>query len=157
MYNTFNIQKYNQEISYFPTRMLAVQTFYSINIKKKIHEINIESKILIEESINFFYNNYNENYNSKNLNKEIFEKIIFTVLKNKCIVDTFLEKNINNKWSIKRIAPIIYSILSCSICENMILQYSFKKLLINDYLQISKSLGYKNEIGFINKILHKSM
>ena len=149
----FNFKEYNKEISYFPTRMLVVQTFYSIQIRRKVRQLSSSLINIIQSSINFSNKNFIENFQYYNLKNNFFNQIVFKILKNQVIIDNFINKTISHNWSIKRISKVTYSILSCGLYEKIILKYSFKKLLINDYLQITKALGHVKDIGFINKIL----
>lgn len=152
MLNDFKTE-YQKEISYFPTRMLAVQTYYSIEMKQNIQSKSYDLSQIVKKSIEFSIKNFQKYFEEKNLSKTLFKQIVINVIQNKDTINTIIRKKISNDWSITRIPKVTYSILSCSIYENNILKYPFKKLLINDYLQISKALGHGKDTGFINKIL----
>ena len=96
---------------------------------------------------------YKSKYDIGKLNEKILVAIVDNVQENLSDIDKIIGANILKSWSIDRLSKVIIAILRCGICELLILHNSYKAILINDYLQIAKSLGHDAEKGFINKIL----
>ena len=67
------------------------------------------------------------------------------------LIKLFLGK----KWRLERLPKLVLAILRVGIGEILIDNQKGIPNIINDYLQITKSLNHFQELGFINSILDK--
>ena len=71
-------------------------------------------------------------------------------------IDKKIILKLAHNWTIKRLPALVLSILRAGIGDiiNGVLLKNLKtSILINDYLQITKSLNHFSELSFINSVL----
>ena len=133
--------------SLYSSRILAVQTLYSfdiINNKKDIKQISSD------------YIDYHAlKYSNKNLDLEFYNKIINFIVNNISNIDDKIQSNLEKNWKLERLPKLVLSILRTGTGELIHFSNSNIAIVINDYLQITKSLNHFEELGFINSILDK--
>lgn len=134
--------------SLYSTRLLVIQTIYSfeiLNDKKKLEQI-------LTDCIDY----YNSKFPNKNLDQNYYKELVTFIVDSIHTIDKKIESNIDNNWKIERLPKLVLSILRSGIGDLNFYSKSNKALLINDYLEASKSLNHSEEIGFINSILDKA-
>ena len=134
-------------LSFYTTRMLIVQTLYSIdmlNKKKNVEKIALE---YIEYSKKKHFNHL--------FNKKQYLELLYYTINNIVIIDSIIILHLNKTWKLHRLFKIVLSILRAGIADILKLNHSNIANAINDYLQIANSLNYFRELGFINSVLNK--
>ena len=142
-----DLTKNLKSLTLYPSRILAVQTIYSYQIlKKKKNIIQISSE---------YIEYHNLKYKHNNLNLDFYHTLIKLTTHNIVEIDEKIKWKLDKKWKIERLPEVVLSILRVGIGEIIKTQYSTIAIVINDYLQIAKSLNHFKELSFINSILDK--
>ena len=123
-------------------RLLAVQALYQILLTRQKYEDVLKEfvKFRIEKS---------------KVDMELFETILSGVSKKIKNIDKQISKLIKDDWKIDRIEPVVLSILRSGIFELQQNEDSFRKIIINEYINIAHSFFNGKEPAFINAILDK--
>lgn len=74
--------------------------------------------------------------------------LVYSVLQNKLFLEYQVNHYINKKPSNK-----IYVLLLMGACEALIMDKTPEYAIVNEYVDLAKELGFKHQIGFINKVL----
>ncbi|MFK7761103.1 MAG: transcription antitermination factor NusB [Candidatus Midichloriaceae bacterium] len=131
----------------YPTRILIVQTMYSVDILNERKDI---------EQISSDYIDYHvSKYSNQNLDKEFYYKLLHFIIDNLSSIDNTIKLNLDEKWKLERLPKLVLAILRVGVGEVSIDKNLEIATIINDYLQITKSLNHLEELGFINGILDK--
>ncbi len=133
--------------SLYPARILAVQAMYSMDIltgKKNLSQIASD------------YLDYHvTKYPKQNLDQKFYLNILESTYNHLKYIDKKISINLENTWKLERLPKLVLAILRIGVAEITMSTNPQIALIINDYLQISKSLNHEGEIGFINSILDK--
>lgn len=121
------------------TRELLFQLLYSKEIQKELEEEQIdmfieENEISKKEQISYIKDTINGI--EKNINK----------------ISEFIEKNLNEKWTINRISKIDIAILKLAIYELIYSKLPYK-VVINEAVELAKKYGDDSSKSFVNGIL----
>ena len=133
--------------SLYPERVLAVQATYSMDI--------LAGKKLLSQVASDYILYYIEKYPKQNLNREFYLNLLENTYDNLKYIDKKISINLENTWKLERLPKLVLAILRVGGVEIIISKKPQVALIINDYLQISKSLNHEGEVGFINSILDK--
>ena len=128
-------------------RKYAVQAIFQFFFTK--NEIN---RIL--EDFNYF-----KIYDGQEINlrydRQFFCKIVNGVHDKKANILKLIEKNLSKEWFLDRIDLTMQSIMSLAIYELKECQSTPIKVIINEYVTISRLYLKKSDVGFVNGILDK--
>ncbi|WP_236870014.1 transcription antitermination factor NusB [Candidatus Bandiella numerosa] len=142
-----NLTDNSEYLSLYPARILVVQTLYSIDILNKKKDI---------EQISLDYIEYHvEKYSNQNLDEKFYYELLSSTIDNTSSIDELIRTNLNKKWRLERLPKLVLAILRVGIADISIMNHLEVATIINDYLQITKSLNHSEELGFINSILDK--
>lgn len=131
----------------YSPRVLAIQTIYSFDI--------LDNKKDIKQISSDYVSYYTFKYPNKQLNIEFYENLINFIVNNISNIDDQIHSNLEKKWKLERLPKLVLSILRSGIGELLHFSNSNVAIVINDYLQITKSFNHLEELGFINSILDK--
>ncbi len=131
----------------YPTRILIAQTMYSVDILEERKDIEQISSDYIEYHVS--------KYSNQNLDKEFYYKLLNFIIDNLSSIDDMIKLNLGEKWKLERLPKLVLAILRVGVGEISIDKHLEIATIINDYLQITKSLNHFDELGFINGILDK--
>ena len=130
---------------HFPTRMLAVQILYAKDMNNH----------LIDRIVSDLITYHNDKYSLNNINETILKELTAFIDQRILHIDNSISNYLDKNWSICRLPKVVLAILRTS-CGECILGYEDNiAILINDYLQITKSLNHNKEVKFINSVIHK--
>ena len=87
-------------------------------------------------------------------NKSYIEKIVKGTLKNQKKIDDLINKNLKN-WKLSRIESLVRAILRISTYELIHENNIPKKVIFNEYIEISKFFFDGEEPSLINAVLDK--
>lgn len=133
------------------TRLAAVKALYSF----EINELSDKSKTpgeLMVDIIEFYYETDGKN---KSLDQEFLSELIQGVCENKTVLDKSIVSKLSDGWKIERLGPVILSILRTAVFEMMSHSDTHLKIIINEYVGITRSFFDEKEVGFVNGILDK--
>ncbi|MFQ3307578.1 MAG: transcription antitermination factor NusB [Candidatus Midichloriaceae bacterium] len=134
-----------EDIHLYTSRMLAVQSIYSFNL---LGDIKSPSQISLD-----YISYYTSNYLMQNLNQSFYLNLFKHTYENIALIDGEIQKRLQESWKLHRLSKIILAILRVGVSELFLKHEKNIAIIINDYLQISKSLGHTDETGFVNGIL----
>ncbi len=119
-----------------------IKDIASINDENITQEVGIDTPSLIA----------NSDDNSKN--KDLLS-IIINLMKMLEDIDDHILDHLSSNWRWDRMAKVVQAILRAAVFE--IIYYPTLELgiIIQDYLEISKSFDHYDELGFINSVLDK--
>jgi N utilization substance protein B len=137
----------SEYLSLYPTRILITQTMYSIDILEEKKDIEQISSDYIEYHVS--------KYSNQNLDKEFYYKVLHFIIDNLSRIDGMIKLNLGKKWKLERLPKLVLAILRVGVGEILIDKHLEIATIINDYLQITKSLNHFDELGFINGVLDK--
>ena len=133
--------------SLYPERVLAVQAIYSIGI--------LSGKKPLSQVASDYIAYHIEKYPKQDFNQEFYLNLLENTYDNLEYIDKKISINLENTWKLERLPKLVLAILRVGSTEITISKKPQVALIINDYLQVSKSLNHEGEIGFINSILDK--
>lgn len=138
------------------SRMAAVKALYASDINEKVYA-NEESKDPDELALEIIscYDDNEEGLGNVKLDEEFFLKIVRGVCKNQQVLDEKIVGFLNEGWSMERLGPVIRSILRAAVCELMLFDDIPLKVIINEYVNITRAFFSEKEVGFANGILDK--
>ena len=142
-----NLTDNPEYLSLYPARILVVQTLYSIDILNKKKDTEQISSDYIEYHI--------EKYSNQNLDKKFYYELLNYIIDNTSSIDEFIRINLDKKWRLERLPKLVLAILRVGVADILVMNHLEVATIINDYLQITKSLNHLGELGFINSILDK--
>jgi N utilization substance protein B len=142
-----NLTDNSEYLSLYPARILVVQTLYSIDILNKKKDIEQISSDYIEYHV--------EKYSNQNLDKKFYYELLSSTIDNTSSIDELIRTNLDKKWRLERLPKLVLAILRVGIADISTMNHLEVATIINDYLQITKSLNHSEELGFINSILDK--
>ncbi len=133
------------------SRYLAVQAAYNLMISPEKDEIidNFNAK---NTSI---FIDFEKQIKKKNIDKSFFLKIFKNFCDKKINIDELISKNLNGKWSLRRLPLVVSAVLSVAISEIILFPKTSIKIIVSEYLEIAESFHNIDEIKFINAILDK--
>lgn len=85
--------------------------------------------------------------------KTLFLTLMSGVMEHAKTIDETIRANLNEKWKLERMSPVLVAIVSCAIYE---LKYTEKlkpAVIINEYVTLTGRFFEEQEIGFVNALL----
>jgi N utilization substance protein B len=125
-------------------RILAVQCFFSIALtpekKKTVDEVINDILIYAQgEKLDF--------------DQDYFINLIKETYKNINILHQDIQEQLLANWKVSRLSEPIQAILSLATCEIKYNSSLPEKILINEYIEITKIFNHEGQSGFVNKVL----
>jgi N utilization substance protein B len=133
------------------TRLAAIKALYAAQINEKID--NKKSPAQLTVDIIAFY--FETEGKAKNLDQEFLIELIRGVFENQQIVDEKIKSKLNDAWKLERLGPVLVSILRTATFEIMHYSDTHLKVIINEYVNITRSFFDEKEVGFVNGVLDK--
>ncbi|MBW8309244.1 MAG: transcription antitermination factor NusB [Candidatus Paracaedibacteraceae bacterium] len=129
-------------------RLAAVQAMYQIDIEPT------DPRLVIGQFISLRFKKP-EQYYMKNPDLSLFETVVIEALNNKDQYDKFITQVLSKDWTLDRLEVVLKSILRCGICELDCYRETPKAVIINEYVNLTKTFYDGQEPGFINASLDK--
>ena len=134
------------------SRYAAVKALYASEINEKI-DIHKSSAELTLDIISYYHDKVEET--PVELDEEFLADVVRGVLEARDDLDGKINKNLVEGWKLERLGPVIRSILRAAILELMIFTDTPFKVIINEYVNITRSFYDEKEVGFVNGVLDK--
>lgn len=110
------------------------------------------SKDTIEEAIEAFVENYEENI--KDVDLTYVKQALIGVENNKDDIDKIIQENLHN-WKLERISKVNLSILRLATYELLYDKEVPRGVAINEALEITRRYSDEKSVAFINGVLDK--
>ncbi|EKQ58212.1 MULTISPECIES: transcription antitermination factor NusB [unclassified Clostridium] len=110
------------------------------------------SKDTIEEAVESFIENYEENI--KDIDLTYVKQALIGVQNHKAEIDKMIEANLHN-WKIDRISKVNLSILRLATYELLYDESVPRSVAINEALEIARRYSDEKSVAFINGVLDK--
>ena len=123
-------------------RIAAVQLLYQ---KKRINHPHLGEIILLEL-----------NNDLSKENKNFIKKLLLFLEQKESIIDICIQKSLIN-WQQSRIQLIINVILKLALAEKLLYPKISKKIIINDFLEITRIFAEEKIVKFCNGVLDKAI
>jgi len=135
------------------SRLAAIKALYSGEINEKIN--NQKSPAILALDIITMYHESEDEEDDKDIDETFLSQIIKGVCENKADLDKSIAKFLSEGWRFERLGPVIQSILRAAVLELMQYSDTPKKVIINEYVNITHGFYDDKEVGFVNGILDK--
>jgi N utilization substance protein B len=135
-------------------RMAAVKAIYATHINSQIDEIPDPWAVTL--GVLSTYNDEIEDHIfAARPDEKFLSKIIAGVFGNIEGIDAIIARNLGEGWSMDRLDHVMIALLRAAVFELSSLQKTPFKIIINEYLNISRAFFSDKETGFVNGILDK--
>ena len=128
------------------SRLFAIQILYEMELNGKSFEV------IQKNFSNNYYTELEKINNQGKPNKSYIEKLVKGASKNQKIIDDLISLNLKN-WKLSRIESLVRSILRISIYELLYEINVPKKVIFNEYIEITKFFFDGEESSLINAVL----
>ena len=128
------------------SRLFAIQILYEMELNGKSFEV------IQKNFSNNYYTELEKINNQGKPNKSYIEKLVKGASKNQKIIDDLISLNLKN-WKLSRIESLVRSILRISIYELLYETNVPKKVIFNEYIEITKFFFDGEESSLINAVL----
>lgn len=141
------------------SRIAAIQTLYQYQQETQVQDIDP----LIQNMLKFYgdkeLNNDYELTASKSIKIKpsisYFIELVKSTVENLKFLDEIIVNHLIEDWKIADLPPLLLALLRVAICELKFFPNSPKKVIINEFTDITSDMLSDNEIGFVNSILDK--
>ncbi len=137
-------------------RMAAVKALYANGVNQAA-VANVEPADPDEVVLDIIscYEDNEEGLGDIKIDKKFLAKLVRGVLENSDVLDKSISTHLNEKWRLERINPVLKAILQAGVYEIMEFERVPLKVIITEYVYISRSFFDEKEVGFVNGILDK--
>jgi N utilization substance protein B len=135
------------------TRLAAVKALYASEINNKINAKKSPGELTLD--IISFYHDSEEKDGKVQLDEAFLASIIKGVCENLFDLDNSINKDIGSNWTLERLGPVLRSVLRAAVFELMSFEDTPFKVIINEYVNITRGFFDDKEVGFVNGILDK--
>ncbi|MCE3232582.1 MAG: nusB [Rickettsiaceae bacterium] len=134
------------------TRLAAVKALYASEINHKINEKKTPAELTLD--IIAYYHEIDKDTKTQ-LDESFLASIVKGVCENIQDLDKSINRHIGTGWSLERLGPVMRSILRSAVFELMSFDDTPLKVIINEYVNITRGFFDDKEVGFVNGILDK--
>ena len=133
------------------SRLEAVKALYSGEINEK-SDSSKSPETLALEIISLHQDAIDD---KKTIDEDFVTKIIIGVCTNKTTLDEKIEKHLGESWKLNRLGPVLHCILRAGVFELLHFNDTPLKVIINEYVNVTRGFYDEKEVGFVNGILDK--
>ncbi len=83
----------------------------------------------------------------------LFVNLFDHAVHKKSDIEDIIEKNLSGDWKIDRLEKVLRAILRVGICELLVVPETPAKVVITEYVKLTKSFFDGDESGFVNRVL----
>ncbi|MDR2417230.1 MAG: transcription antitermination factor NusB [Holosporales bacterium] len=70
-------------------------------------------------------------------------------------IDALISASLTREWTLDRLDPVLRAILRAGICELLIFEETPVRVILNEYIELTKAFFEGKEPFFVNGLLHK--
>ena len=137
------------------SRFIAVISIYSNEIKNKDDLQQVSEELLgsyLNKDIFDLSNEDKEEFILHQADKLFLNQLIEIYQKKKDDIEELLKANLIEKYSLHKLDRVIKAILSLTACELLYCGETPAKIIIDEYVSITKIFYGNSEAGFVNKV-----
>lgn len=127
-------------------RLAAIQALYQMDMEP------VEPSVVIRQFIDLRFSDP-EKFQFHNPDKKLFQEIVRGVCEKQKDLDDTIEKVLANGWSLDRLETVVRAILRAALFELTDHEDTPKAVIINEYVNITKSFYSGQEPSFVNASL----
>lgn len=131
------------------SRIAAVKALYANEMSGEDNDV----EVLISDIVDYYATE--EEFMNIKLEKKFLSKLVRGVYEHMEAMDNLIIPKIAESWSYERIGPVLRAILRAAVYELTTLRGIPYKVIISEYVAITRSFFDDKEVGFINGILDK--
>ncbi|MDA9163388.1 transcription antitermination factor NusB [Rickettsiaceae bacterium] len=117
--------------------LLRMIEFYKDSDVRSDHELNKDSKLKIR------------------LSKNYLQELVKFTHENIEEIDSIIQQYLVKEWTIETLPKLLHAMLRVGVCELKYFPETPRKVIINEYTDISSDMLDDGEIGFVNSVLDK--
>jgi N utilization substance protein B len=91
----------------------------------------------------------------KKLDEEMIRTLSIFAVEKQQEAEEVIAKYLNAPWTIEKLSPILRAILKTAYAEILLNKGAGTKIILNEYIDITKMFETSKEAGFVNSILDK--
>ncbi|MBX3486990.1 MAG: transcription antitermination factor NusB [Candidatus Paracaedibacteraceae bacterium] len=129
-------------------RLGAVQALYQLEMEPS------DSRVAINQFLNTRFKSPDQ-YFMKNPDLNLFEALVTGWHSNADHIDGLISQILSKDWPFERIENVLRAILRCGTCELESFPDTPKAVIINEYVNLTKTFYDGQEPGFINASLDR--
>lgn len=127
-------------------RLAAIQALYQIDMEPTA------ATIVVRQFINHRFSD-SDKFQFQNPDKKLFEMIVLGVCEKQENLNGLIEKVLATGWTLERLETVVRSILRAAVFELTEHPDTPKAVIINEYVNITKSFYSGQEPSFVNACL----
>ncbi len=135
------------------SRFAAIKALYAADINHKIEENKTPAELTLD--IISYYHDNDEGLKNVKLDEEFLAKIVLGVCENISVLNQKIANNLTDGWSMERRGSVLRAILRAGVYELMVFSDTPLKVILNEYVNITREYFDEKEVGFVNGILDK--
>lgn len=135
-------------------RIAAVQVMYQY----KFGDPSLDVTLLMQQIIQFYQDERTSNSNKSikiKFSISYFEMLVKSVVLNLSHIDEIIKKYLANEGTIDTLPILLLALLRVAICELLYFPSAPKKVVINEFTDITSDMVNENEVAFVNSILDR--
>ena len=143
-------ENFNRTLS----RLATVQILYALDSKSGLAKNNLNIEKEIRDTEKYYKDLQNKNKSHNDLNVKFLKRLVNLTVQNVSKIDLLIDSNLNRNETSAKINNLLKTILRSGICE--ILHFKTPpKVIIDEYVKLTKDFFDAEEAGFINALLDR--
>jgi len=117
------------------TLLMRIMDFYKNEDVKSDHDLAKDSRLKLRPSYNYL------------------KGLVTFTCDNIDEIDKIIEQHLTQVWTLKNLPKLLYATLRVAICEIKYFPEIPRKVILNEYTDISANMLDDKEVGFVNSVL----
>ncbi len=146
-------QEEKKLVSRHAARFIAILSLYSFDMRKQ-ESLSKAASDMLQLYLNkdIFYFNTESEIQVQAPDEKFLNQLIFLNEQKEEEICILLKNNLTEKYSFDKLDRVIKSILQLAITELLYCGDIPAKVIIDEYVSLTKSFYEKSEVGFVNKV-----
>jgi transcription antitermination factor NusB len=128
------------------TRMVACQALYTI-----FQDEDLDIKTSLDNTLETL----KETFPKIKIRKAIAEKLVQTAIEENDSISFIMERYVERGNKLASLNPLLRAILTVAITEMLTSESAPRKMILNEYVNITSIFFSKKETGFVNAVIDK--
>ena len=130
-------------------RLAAVQALYQFEMSEEPSWEEVRQDFLENRLDDLL----DQEEHATSVDKDLFVNLFDHTVQKREEIDGIIEQNLSGDWKLERIEKVLRSILRVGICELLTMPQTPAKVVITEYVKLTKSFFDGDESGFVNRVL----